>query len=114
MDAHLVVGIGNIYANESLFRARIHPECPANQLSQQACEKLVIEIKATLTDALKAGGSSLRDFIAVNGKSGYFQQSYFVYGRANQPCKVCGNCINNIKLGQRSTFYCQNCQKLKA
>lgn len=113
MDAHLVVGIGNIYANESLFRARIHPECPANKVSQQDCERLVVEIKATLTDALKAGGSSLRDFIAVNGKSGYFQQSYFVYGRVNQPCKICGKPINNIKLGQRSTFYCQYCQALK-
>lgn len=110
MDAHLVVGIGNIYANESLFRARIHPEYPANKLNLTQCERLVFEIKATLEDALKAGGSSLRDFAAVNGQSGYFQQSYFVYGRTSQPCKVCGSLIKNIKLGQRSTFYCQHCQ----
>ena len=112
MDAHLVVGIGNIYANESLFRARIHPEYPANKLTFMQCEKLVVEIKTTLEDALKAGGSSLRDFAAVNGQSGYFQQSYFVYGRTNQLCKICGNIIKNIKLAQRSTFYCQHCQQL--
>lgn len=111
MDAHLVVGIGNIYANESLFRARIHPELPANKLSLTQCEELVSEIKATLEAALTAGGSSLRDFAAVNGQSGYFQQTYFVYGRTNQACRVCGNIIKNIKLGQRSTFYCQYCQQ---
>jgi formamidopyrimidine-DNA glycosylase len=105
MDAKVVVGIGNIYANESLFRARI------NQLSLKQCEWLVIEIKTTLLDALKAGGSSLRDFAAVNGKSGYFQQSYFVYGRTDQACKVCGKLIKNIRIGQRSTFFCQDCQK---
>lgn len=111
MDAHLVVGIGNIYANESLFRAKIHPEYTANKLSLIQCKRLVVEIKATLEDALTAGGSSLRDFAAVNGQSGYFQQSYFVYGRTNKPCKVCGSPIKNIKLGQRSTFYCQHCQQ---
>lgn len=111
MDAQLVVGVGNIYANESLFRARIHPQLPANQLSLEVCEKLVAEIKTTLEDALAAGGSSLRDFSAVNGNSGYFQQSYFVYARTEQPCKVCGTSIKNIRLGQRSTFYCEHCQR---
>jgi formamidopyrimidine-DNA glycosylase len=111
MDAHLVVGVGNIYASESLFRARINPQLPANKLSLAKCEKLVNEIKATLADALKAGGSSLQDFKAVNGQSGYFQQSYFVYGRTDQLCKVCGTLIKSIRLGQRSTFYCQSCQK---
>ena len=111
MDAHLVVGVGNIYANESLFRAGINPQRPANKLSLDMCEKLVEEIKATLEDALKAGGSSLRDFTAVNGNSGYFQQSYFTYARTGEPCKVCGVLIKNIRLGQRSTFYCENCQK---
>lgn len=111
MDSHLVVGVGNIYASESLFRARINPQLPANKLSMARCEKLVDEIKATLSDALSAGGSSLQDFKAVNGQSGYFQQSYFVYGRTNEPCKVCHQLIMNIRLGQRSTFYCSNCQK---
>lgn len=110
MDAKLVVGVGNIYANESLFRSRINPQLAANQLSLAQCERLVSEIKATLTDALEAGGSSLRDFTAVNGQSGYFQQSYFIYGREGQPCKVCGQLIKNIRLGQRSTFYCEGCQ----
>ena len=111
MDAKLVVGVGNIYANESLFRSRINPQLPANQLSLKQCERLEAEIKTTLAAALKAGGSSLRDFAAVNGKPGYFKQSYFVYGRADQPCKVCSNLIKNIRLGQRSTFFCQHCQK---
>lgn len=110
MDAHLVVGVGNIYASESLFRSRINPQLPANKMSLAKCEKLVAEIKATLADALEAGGSSLQDFKAVNGQSGYFQQSYFVYGRTDQPCKVCGALIKCIRLGQRSTFYCQECQ----
>jgi formamidopyrimidine-DNA glycosylase len=110
MDAQLVVGVGNIYANESLFRARINPQLPANQLSLAQCEMLVLAIKATLKDALAAGGSSLRDFSAVNGNSGYFQQSYFVYARTGKPCKVCRTSIKTIRLGQRSTFYCEHCQ----
>ncbi|HSR02637.1 MAG TPA: bifunctional DNA-formamidopyrimidine glycosylase/DNA-(apurinic or apyrimidinic site) lyase, partial [Methylophilaceae bacterium] len=110
MDAHLVVGVGNIYSNEALFRSGIHPQYIANQLSLAKCKKLVREIKATLNDALEAGGSSLRDFEAVNGNSGYFQQSYYVYGRTDQPCKRCKNLIKCIRLGQRSTFFCKKCQ----
>jgi len=111
MDGHLVVGVGNIYASESLFRARIHPETVANKLSLKQCEKLVAEIKSTLNDALSAGGSSLRDFFGVDGNIGYFQQEYFVYGRTDEPCKVCAKPIKCIRLGQRSTFYCDKCQK---
>lgn len=111
MDGHVVVGVGNIYASESLFRARIHPETPANKVSLKSCEKLVSEIKATLNDALKAGGSSLRDFFGADGNPGYFQQEYFTYARTNEPCKVCGKPIKCIRLGQRSTFYCAVCQK---
>jgi formamidopyrimidine-DNA glycosylase len=110
MDSHLVVGVGNIYASESLFRARIHPETPAKVLTLKQCEKLVGEIKATLNDALNAGGSSLRDFFGVDGTIGYFQQEYFVYGRTDEPCKVCSKSIKCIRLGQRSTFFCQSCQ----
>ncbi|ACT48726.1 bifunctional DNA-formamidopyrimidine glycosylase/DNA-(apurinic or apyrimidinic site) lyase [Methylotenera mobilis] len=112
MDGHLVVGVGNIYASESLFRARINPATPANKLNLRQCETLVAEIKATLSDALKAGGSSLRDFFGTDGNPGYFQQQYFVYGRTGEPCRVCGKHILNIKQGQRSTFYCGVCQKL--
>ena len=111
MDANLVVGVGNIYANEALFRAGINPQLSTNKLTLVQCEKLALEIKLTLGDALKAGGSSLRDFTAVNGQSGYFQQSYFVYGRTGQACKKCESRIKNIKLGQRSTFYCEHCQQ---
>lgn len=110
MDAHLVVGVGNIYASESLFRARIHPETPARQLTLQQCQCLVAEIKATLHEALEAGGSSLRDFFGADGNPGYFQQTYFVYGRTGQACHICGQPILNIRLGQRSTFYCPSCQ----
>ena len=111
MDSHLVVGVGNIYASESLFRARIHPEKPAKSLSIKQCEKLVAEIKDTLNAALNAGGSSLRDFFGVDGNIGYFQQEYFAYGRTDEPCKVCAKPIKCIRLGQRSTFFCTQCQK---
>ena len=112
MDSHLVVGVGNIYASESLFRARIHPEIPAKNLTLKQCEKLVHEIKTTLNAALDAGGSSLRDFFGVDGGIGYFQQEYFVYGRTDEPCKVCSKPIKCIRLGQRSTFFCAHCQKM--
>jgi formamidopyrimidine-DNA glycosylase len=113
MDSHLVVGVGNIYASESLFRACIHPETPAKNLTLKQCEKLVAEIKDTLNAALEAGGSSLRDFFGVDGNIGYFQQEYFAYGRTDEPCKVCSKPIKCIRLGQRSTFFCGYCQKLK-
>ena len=111
MDSHLVVGVGNIYASESLFRARINPQTPANQVSLAKCKQLADEIKATLNDALKAGGSSLRDFLGTDGNPGYFQQEYFVYARTGEPCKVCGKPIKTVRLGQRSTFYCKVCQR---
>ncbi len=115
MDSHLVVGVGNIYASESLFRARISPQKPAKELTLAECERLAQEIKNTLSDALVAGGSSLRDFFGADGNPGYFQQQYFVYGRANEkggePCRVCGAPISMIRQGQRSTFYCPHCQR---
>jgi formamidopyrimidine-DNA glycosylase len=112
MDSHLVVGVGNIYASESLFRAHIHPETPAKHVTLKQCEKLVAEIKSTLNDALIAGGSSLRDFFGADSNPGYFQQAHFVYGRTDELCKVCNQPIKCIRLGQRSTFYCAKCQKL--
>jgi formamidopyrimidine-DNA glycosylase len=113
MDSHLVVGVGNIYASESLFRARIHPETPAKNVTLKQCENLVAEIKQTLRDALEAGGSSLRDFFGADSNPGYFQQEHLVYSRTDEPCKVCGKPIQCIRLGQRSTFYCAQCQKRK-
>jgi formamidopyrimidine-DNA glycosylase len=107
----IVVGVGNIYASESLFRAGINPKTAAHRIGLARYEKLEEAIRIILAAAIEQGGSTLRDFIAVNGQSGYFQQTYFVYDRAGQPCKVCGEPIRQIKQGQRSTFYCINCQK---
>ena len=111
MDSHLVVGVGNIYASESLFRARLNPKTPANKVSKLKCERLVAEVKATLAEAIEAGGSSLRDFFGADGNPGYFQQTYFVYGRTDLPCRACCAPISQIKQGQRSTFYCAECQR---
>jgi len=111
MDAKVVVGIGNIYANESLFRAGIHPRTRASRCTRARCERLVDAVKATLLAALAAGGSSLRDFVHSDGASGYFQQSYYVYGRAGLPCRVCGDEIRSTRFGQRSSFYCARCQR---
>jgi formamidopyrimidine-DNA glycosylase len=107
----VVVGVGNIYASESLFKARINPKIAAHRISLARYTLLAESIRETLAAAIVQGGSSLRDFVAVNGQSGYFQQTYFVYDRAGLPCKVCGTTIRQIKQGQRSTFYCVNCQK---
>ena len=107
----VVVGVGNIYACESLFRARINPKTSAGRISRGRYDKLALAIREILAEAIVQGGSSLRDFIAVNGQSGYFQQTYFVYDRAGVPCRNCGAPIRQIKQGQRSTFYCVNCQK---
>lgn len=111
MDHHVVVGVGNIYACESLFRSRIHPRTRAGRVSSARCDQLAAMIRATLEDAIGAGGSSLRDFVHSDGEPGYFQQQYFVYDRANAPCKVCGRSIRRIVQGQRSTFYCARCQR---
>jgi formamidopyrimidine-DNA glycosylase len=106
-----VVGVGNIYASESLFRAGIHPGLAAGRLSLVRCEKLVIAIKETLLAAIEAGGSSLRNYVGAEGRPGYFQQSYFVYGREGELCRVCGSKIRSSRQGQRSTYFCAACQR---
>jgi formamidopyrimidine-DNA glycosylase len=111
MNANIVVGIGNIYANESLFRAGVHPRRRAGRLTRAQCERLVQSVRDTLRDALAAGGSSLRDFVHSDGASGYFQQSYYVYDRAGLPCRVCGSAIRIARLGSRSSYFCTGCQK---
>lgn len=111
MDNHIVVGVGNIYANEALFRAGVRPQLTADKLSKPRCARLVQVIRETLTEAIALGGSSLRDFVNSDGKPGYFQQHYWVYGRAGEPCHTCGTPIKLIKQGQRSSFYCPVCQK---
>jgi len=111
MDGATVVGVGNIYASESLFRAAIRPQSACGKLGKARYRRLAAEIKATLQDAIAAGGSSLRDFVDSAGKPGYFQQQYNVYGRTGQPCRVCGTSIATLRQGQRATFYCPHCQK---
>lgn len=110
MNAAVVVGVGNIYANESLFVAGIHPQRPANQLSIAECTQLVGVIRQVLQAAIEAGGSSLRDYVGGDGAAGYFQQQHFVYGRDGKPCRQCGHGIEKITLGQRGTFFCPHCQ----
>jgi formamidopyrimidine-DNA glycosylase len=113
MDGKVVVGIGNIYANEALFMAGIHPRKSANQLTIKNCDKLVTAIKAILTQAIKAGGTTLKDFRKSDGKPGYFAQQLNIYGRQGEVCVHCGNEIEHYKEAQRATFYCPKCQKLK-
>lgn len=110
MNAGVVVGVGNIYANESLFTAGIHPRVRAGRLTRARCARLVNAVRETLLAAIAAGGSSLRDFVHSDGASGYFQQHYYVYGRAALPCRVCGSVIRVARIGQRSAFYCPTCQ----
>ena len=111
MNARIVVGVGNIYANESLFRGGIAPRTPAARVSLARCSMLCQAIRDTLNAAIAAGGSSLRDFVHSDGNSGWFQQQYNVYGRAGLPCRVCGTPIRSARLGQRATFWCPVCQK---
>jgi len=111
MNNRVVVGVGNIYTNEALFRAGIKPQLAAGKLSLPRCAKLVEEIRATLAEAIRLGGSTLRDFVGTSGQPGYFQQHYWVYGRGGEPCRKCGSPIKQIKQGQRSSFYCGVCQK---
>ncbi len=110
MDQSIVVGIGNIYANEALFRAGVLPQTPAKLLSYQQCVAIIQEIKYILDAAISVGGTTLKDFVSGNGKPGYFAQQLFVYGRANQPCYRCGTSLQTIKQSQRASFFCSVCQ----
>ncbi len=111
MDGSQLVGVGNIYASESLFRAGIDPTTPVGELGPKRCARLVTSIRETLQDALAAGGSTLRDFVSSSGMPGYFQQQYFVYGRDGEPCRKCATPIRKRIMGQRATFYCSRCQR---
>ena len=110
MDARRIVGVGNIYASESLFRAGIDPRMPAKRVSLERCARLSRAIKQTLRAAIRAGGSTLRDFVGADGAAGYFQQRYWVYDRAGERCRRCGTAIRRILQGQRSTYFCPRCQ----
>jgi formamidopyrimidine-DNA glycosylase len=107
----IVVGVGNIYASESLFEAGIHPDTPANRIAMVRYVRLAIAIRRVLAAAIEQGGSSLRDFIGADGQSGYFQQNYFVYDRQGEACRICGSLVRRMTQGQRSTFYCVRCQR---
>lgn len=111
MDQSLVVGVGNIYANEALFQERIHPLRSANSLTLEECCGLVRAIKGILERAIKQGGTTLQDFSDPDGKPGYFAQELSVYGRSGEECPTCTTKIERIVIGQRATFYCPTCQK---
>lgn len=111
MDSHRVVGVGNIYANEALFGARIHPRTAAGRLSLARSQRLVASIKAVLSRAIKVGGTTLKDFVDGDGQAGYFQIELQVYGREGEPCRACQTGLRKIVLGGRSTFYCPRCQR---
>jgi formamidopyrimidine-DNA glycosylase len=111
MNARLVVGVGNIYASEALFRARIRPRRGAKSLSRAECGRLARAIKATLALAVKVGGTTLRDYVGADGNPGYFRQRLYVYERAGKPCRVCRRPIRHFTQGQRSTYWCAHCQR---
>lgn len=111
MDSHVVVGVGNIYANEALFMAGIRPQAEAGSLSRARLQRLVASIKEVIAHAITVGGTTLRDFVGGDGKPGYFQQSLRVYGRGGQACKNCGSVLQEIRQTQRSSVYCARCQR---
>jgi len=110
MDSHVVVGVGNIYANEALFLARLRPSRPAGRVSRASYDALADAVRQVLTAAIAMGGTTLRDFVNQDGQPGYFRQSLWVYGREGLPCKVCETTLKSSRLGQRATVYCPKCQ----
>ncbi|MDF1678727.1 MAG: bifunctional DNA-formamidopyrimidine glycosylase/DNA-(apurinic or apyrimidinic site) lyase [Legionellaceae bacterium] len=113
MNAHVVVGVGNIYATEALFMANIHPQTPGKKISLAACNRLVDAIKRVLATAISQGGTTLKDFKNSDGKPGYFVQQLQAYGRSGLPCVHCHTPLQSIQLGQRSTTFCSRCQPLQ-
>lgn len=111
MNSHVVVGVGNIYASESLFLAGIHPGRKAGAISRPRYQKLVNAIKQVLSESIKQGGTTLRDFLNEDGKPGYFAQKLFVYGKNGTPCQTCGNTIKQITQQKRASYYCSTCQR---
>ena len=111
MNGRVVVGVGNIYASEALFRAGIHPQREAGRIARARFEPLVDAVRAVLRDAIEEGGTTLRNFVGGDGKPGYFRGSLRVYERAGLPCVKCGTAIERRVLGQRATFYCPSCQR---
>ena len=111
MNSHLVVGVGNIYASEALFRARVRPRRSASSLTRLEAQRLARAIRAVLTVAIRAGGTTLRDYVGADGNPGYFRQKLYVYERKGEPCRRCRTPVRAITQGQRSSYYCPACQK---
>ena len=111
MTHSVVVGVGNIYANEALFRSGIHPQRAAGKISRVRYLELGKQIRQVLTEAIEKGGTTLRDFFGADGRPGYFRIQLKVYGRAGEPCEKCESVIRSIRVGQRNTFYCSRCQR---
>jgi len=111
LSGEIVVGVGNIYASESLFRAGVDPRLPAYRLSRPRCDRLVVAVRAVLAEAIELGGSTLRNFIGADGAAGYFMVKAFVYDRAGEPCRVCATPVKRIVQGQRATYLCRRCQR---
>lgn len=111
LDQRCIAGVGNIYADEALFRSRIHPMTPAESLEPAARARLLIAVRTTLRRAVAAGGSTIRDYRDASGGNGWFQISHQVYGRAGLPCPACGRLLESCRLAQRTTVYCPECQK---
>lgn len=110
MDSRIVVGVGNIYANEALYAAGIRPDRAAGRISRQRYGLLAEAVKTVLARAIESGGTTLRDFTGGDGKPGYFKQELQVYGRGGQPCRGCNRPLTEVRLGQRSTVFCRHCQ----
>lgn len=110
MNAHIVVGVGNIYASEALFRAGVHPKRRAGRIARPRCDAIADSVKAVLRESIRVGGTTLRDFHGGDGKPGYFTQELRVYDREGEACVHCGAPIRHAVLGQRATYYCLNCQ----
>ena len=111
MDAHVVVGVGNIYASEVLFLAGVRPTRAAGRVARQEYTRIAARIREVLGRAIEVGGTTLRDFVDPDGNPGYFRQSLHVYGRAGQSCGVCGSAVREKVIGQRNSFYCTTCQR---
>ena len=111
MNSKLVVGVGNIYASEALFRAKVRPRRQARSLSRAEVARLTKAVRTVLAMAIRVGGTTLRDYVGADGVPGYFKQKLFVYERAQQPCRKCGTPVRQLTQGQRSTYFCPTCQK---
>lgn len=111
MNSQVVVGVGNIYASEALFRAGIRPRRAAGRVTRSELDALAKSIKAVLSDAIREGGTTLRDYVNPEGMPGYFRQRLYVYERGGEPCRICKTPIRQFVQGQRSTYFCQGCQK---